>query len=61
MFSEFSVKRIGNQWEVHIVNADKIKHTTMSNNECATYLDLATEIVQDLARADDKAIRAEMK
>ena len=61
MFNKFSVSRVGNQWEVHIENTDKVKHTMMSNAECAVYLDKATELVEDLARADDKAIRIDME
>lgn len=61
MFDVFSVKRVGGGWEVHIENGNKVKTSTMSNTECAVYMDKAAELMEDLANKDYKAVRREME
>lgn len=61
MFEVFSVKRVGGGWEVHIENGTKVKTATMSNTECAVYMDKAAELMEDLANKDYRAVGRDME
>lgn len=61
MFDVFSVKRVGNMWELHVENGNKTKTTTISTTECAVYLDKATELVEELANKQYKAMKKDME